>query len=86
MVVGDTVNGIGPLISTWYYFQPALTVECLITSTSGTSQNIGIYDGTLISQNGTQATMPQKIFINNTIYFAYFATGTVPSYSGIQIK
>ena len=93
MTVGDVVNAIGGLTSTWYYFQPAISIECAITSMTGAGVNVkcGVYNGTLNSFAGCDTStlnpfVNMKVMINNSIYFSYYADGIVPSFTGIQIK
>mgnify|MGYP004008846263 FL=1 len=94
MAVGDVVNGFSP-ISTQMDFQPAASVECIISSvnvyntwaaiTDGTNNSLMVNYGTT---TGTAAGVRNaKICINNTYYLRlYSTTGHYSSYSGIQIK
>jgi hypothetical protein len=97
MAVGEVVNGIFTSIGVYHDFQPAATVQVIITSLHGAfsgTLNAGLYDGTTHSGVNvsyttywTAAPCNVKIGINNTNYLRiYTNSGSPPSYSGIQIK
>ena len=89
MAAGDVINGIGALVNTTYYYQPAASNESIIMSLFGNIQiRCGLYNGTLDSFSYSD--LPDfrnvKMFINNTIYLSYYANAVIPSFSGLQIK
>ena len=86
MAVGDVVNGVGTVLSSWIYFIPASGVECVITGCAGT--NLGLSNGVNLGSKsvGTGFSFNEKICINNTNYLAYYGTGDEPMFTGIQIK
>tara|TARA_R110000751_G_scaffold49815_1_gene110692 strand:+ start:402 stop:662 length:261 start_codon:yes stop_codon:yes gene_type:complete len=86
MAVGDVVNGIGVANNVFYYFQPAATVEILITSGIAQTANIGLSNGVTDSYAPNFETKPVKLFITNTNYLVYYASANFVSYSGLQIK
>lgn len=96
MAVGDVVNGIATDAAT-ITFQPAVGVECLISSVFGRASGAYVIDGVSIAYIGNlgnaDALMePQdrvtKTFINNTNYYYGTASpaGNNSGYSGLQIK
>jgi hypothetical protein len=96
MVAGDVVSEIGAVAST-LTFQPAATIECLISTVSGGSTTIwtsltnaaGVITAYLFSTNGTSSFRNNsKLFINNTNYLYIYAPGAgeYATFTGIQIK
>jgi|TARA_R110000824_G_scaffold360565_1_gene548318 hypothetical protein len=84
MAVGDVVNGLSGLPTTYIFFQPAVGVEAMI---SFVSSHVAIADGTNTTSNMTgNDTLNMKIFINNTIYLRYYGASTGTGFTGIQIK
>ncbi len=91
MAVGDVVNGMAAA-SAALTFQPAASVECLITSIGSygnwvqIASSLGvslIFNMTILG--GVNVNM--KLFINNTNYIAMVAAGAANNaYTGIQIK
>ena len=92
MAVGDVVSGIsetGPSLS----FQPAASVECVITCSMGYSGYSRISNGTLSARivqptnpaTASSGVLNQKIMINNTNYIL-LESATAMCYTGIQIK
>tara|TARA_B110000211_G_C14056169_1_gene543465 strand:- start:1509 stop:1790 length:282 start_codon:yes stop_codon:yes gene_type:complete len=93
MAVGDVVNGTIGSANVWGYFQPASSVECIITSCFTGDYSSYIALGT----SGTKAytdmgsstgrnPMMVKICINNTKYLGCKGNINPSGYSGIQIK
>ena len=89
MAAGDVVNVCQSGNIT---FQPAVGVECVITSYgnfNNPSLTLEMYNGTtsvIVYLNNTYGAQPQaKMFINNTNY-ARVNGGGVQSISGIQTK
>jgi len=96
MAVGDVVNGLatdGNDIT----FQPAATVECIITTVMGRATGAYLIDGTSIGYIGNLGNADAvfeiqdrvtKVFINNTIYLNVGSSpaGNNSGYSGLQIK
>ena len=91
MVVGDVVAGVFDAATTMT-FQPALSVEIVLTSISSYGNNCLLTDGAITSilstGNSTSIdTTTSKVMINNTIYLTVnAASANGSSYSGIQIK
>jgi hypothetical protein len=88
MVAGDVVNGVFDPV-TLMVFQPAATVECVITSASCNGQQLRLTDGvTSVFINITNVDTNTKIMINNSVYLSAnaAAVGWGSSFSGIQIK
>jgi len=93
MVAGDVVNGINPIANNVLNFQPAASVEVMISSCGGVGSWITMTEGVTTSLlnptsnalNGTNVNV--KVFINNTNYLQIGATAAqYGNYSGIQIK
>ena len=93
MVAGDVVNGLAAVISTALTFQPAASVEVMV-STVGSYNVIfdvtnGVNAGMLSFSAGTETgnSVNMKLFINNTNYLSVRASGgQFTNFSGIQIK
>jgi hypothetical protein len=96
MVVGDVVNEIGAIASP-LTFQPAATVECLISTagngTGGAWMLLTNAAGAFSYLWDTSATTNNyrsniKLFINNTnfLYISTAIAGEYANFTGIQIK
>jgi hypothetical protein len=96
MVAGDVVSQIGAVAST-LTFQPAATIECLLSTVAGGSTTswvsltnaAGVITAYLFSTNATSSFRNNsKLFINNTNYLHIYtaAAGEYASFTGIQIK
>jgi len=95
MAIGDVVNGIGA-DNTALNFQPAASVEVVLTSCGTSGRWIQLYNGAnlsalMVSQPTSTAdasNVNMKLFINNTNYIHLPAVGAglFCSYTGIQIK
>lgn len=95
MAVGDVIadNGLG--VAAYVYFQPAATIEIMITAGigQGNYQYYGNTDGiatdsvTSIGKDGAYANnLNCKLGITNTHYLAMYSAAASAGYSGIQIK
>jgi hypothetical protein len=89
MASGDVVNGVGA-VNTAINFQPAVGVECCITSAVVNTEWIRLTDGVEYGDmfyNSSLELSNCKIMITNTNYLNIKADGTESgSYTGIQIK
>ena len=99
MAVGDVISGIFTAVLTWSNFQPSSGVEIILTAISGNGTiYFGLYNGTNDSYSYSDSSLSSaagmlygnnkniKIGITNTNYLRIYASGTVPSYTGIQTK
>ncbi len=85
MAIGDVVSSFSA-INTTLFFQPAATVECMVSSYFNSTE-CRLYDGTNYSYQIKGSNQQVKIFINNSIYLRLDANvGEYGSFSGIQIK
>jgi hypothetical protein len=89
MTVGDTIGAV-TVGGAWVSFQPALGVECVITSMIGS--NWGWNNGTIEavtswSQNPPTPAGSQniKIMVSNSIYYRYYSASN-QGFTGLQIK
>ena len=93
MVSGDIVSGIFTTTSVYHSFQPALTVQIMITFMGGWGTIVygGLTNGVTnaVSKLSDGADWSEganvKCGINNTNYLVVNANSVAPSYSGIQI-
>jgi hypothetical protein len=95
MVAGDVVQGISA-IGADITFQPAATVQCMITTTSTgsgtgyTTLTDGVVTQCYVFPNANSAlatTMSLKLFVTNSIYLnVALQAGQNSCYTGIQIK
>lgn len=94
MAVGDII--VARAASGDVFFQPALTVQIMITAVMGTtSMDVGIYSATAAASSksnqsntaytGGRNTLSVKIGITNANYLYMYANST-SAYSGIQIN
>jgi len=84
MAAGDVVSALSATVGSWVFYQPAAGVEVLVTSVYNT---MTISNGVIQAKHHDDAVAKVfKIFINNTIYLAYFTTATATGFTGIQIK
>jgi TM2 domain-containing membrane protein YozV len=91
MAVGDVVNGI-QATGVNLYFQPALTVQCIITMSGSAGVYVQLTNGVTnasilpmaTANYGNNANM--KIMINNTNYLQVDTSAFNMCYSGMQIK
>jgi hypothetical protein len=94
MVVGDIVSGIFTTTSVAHYFQPAASVEVMVTWCGGrgaqtyTGLSNGVTDSmSAIADNAEfNSGSNTRLAINNTNYYVGYAVTSPPSYAGIQIK
>jgi hypothetical protein len=94
MVAGDIVSDVFPLSATYYYFQPAVGVEIMVTFVGGrgTATYGGLYDGVTLGYTHLSDAadynegQSMKCGINNTVWLVMYANSTWSSFSGIQIK
>ena len=87
MVAGDVVTNVQILVANYGNFQPAASVEIMLTAFSnGGGMNYVFFDGTNEAWNSNQDKyINVKIAITNTIYARFFSTTNI-GYTGIQIK
>jgi hypothetical protein len=91
MASGDVVNGFLPS-STWTTFQPALSVEVVITAVLGRNDDTEVYitdgvtNGGMNVNNGTIWQSLFKVGITNTRYLRCKSANDNGFYSGIQTK
>ena len=90
MAVVDIISQIFASSATFYTFQPAATVEILITEAGGSECFLGLNDGVTGSIQqisvATASSYSMKLGITNTNYLYIRGNGSNPHYSGIQIK
>jgi hypothetical protein len=89
MAVGDVVNGIG-LLSTTFEFRPAVGVSVLITSSYiDSDNNPRLTNGTDVSypRGNDTDTKNIKVFINNDIWLYILGSiGNYGSYTGMVVQ
>lgn len=96
MVVGDMISAMtGTALNTYHYYQPAASVEIMVTSTlSGVAheQQTGLYDGANLANARTGYStltfnpLNNKLGINNSLYLAQYSNNSACAFTGIQIK
>jgi hypothetical protein len=97
MASGDVINDVLSVGNTLVSFQPAATVQIVITFLSGNTvggtilQRAGITDGTLVSyvqiNQDDNVFAGMKMMINNSNYLGLKnASASTTAYSGIQTK